>query len=221
MSRRELPILPQSFFARQAAEVAHDLIGMELRHGEVALRITEVEAYGDQTDSASHARHGRTARNAPMWGPPGRLYVYLCYGIHQMLNVVTGGEGEAGAVLIRAGQPLRGLTTIRARRGGRTGPDLLTGPGKVGAALAIDRTWNDHPVWVPGGIEIGPPDAVAANGRGEAMPNRAARIVRAPRIGISFATPADQAAPLRFYLADQTPPPHSAPKSGTGKARMR
>ena len=74
---------------------AQTLLGQLLVHGDVTLRITEVEAYGGPLDSASHARHGRTARNAPMWGPPGRAYLYFCYGMHWMLNVVTGPEGEA------------------------------------------------------------------------------------------------------------------------------
>ena len=77
------------------------------------LRITETEAYRWPSDSASHNRFGRTARNAAMWGPGGRAYVYLCYGIHQMLNIVTDREDEASAVLIRACEPC-GLATIRA-----------------------------------------------------------------------------------------------------------
>jgi DNA-3-methyladenine glycosylase len=169
---------------------------MELRRGVVGMCIIEAEAYGNQMDTASHARHGRTARNEPMWGPPGRLYVYLCYGIHQMLNVVTGPKGEAGAVLIRACLPLRGLATIRARRGGRRGPDLLVGPGKVGAALAIDRSWNRHPVFEFGGIEIGPPSSLSTGG----SPPTAREIICGPRVGIGFAQPQDRSAPLRFLL---------------------
>src|SRR6476646_9919401 len=95
-------ILPQSFYARDALLVAEALLGMHLQRDGIVLRITEVEAYRHPNDSASHCRMGRTARNAPMWGPPGHAYVYLCYGIHCLLNLVTGQEGEGAAVLIRA-----------------------------------------------------------------------------------------------------------------------
>src|SRR3954466_13526768 len=128
-------LLSQSFYARDALEVAEELLGHHIHYGEVVLRISEVEAYRHPGDSASHSRMGRTARNAPMWGPAGHAYVYLCYGIHQMLNLVTGAVGEAQAVLIRAAEPVRGLDVIRARRGGKDGPVLLTGPGKVAQAL--------------------------------------------------------------------------------------
>jgi DNA-3-methyladenine glycosylase len=96
--------LPQSFYARECLEVACDLIGKQLVHGPVRLRITEVEAYRHGGDTANHCRFGRTARNAPMWGPPGHAYVYLCYGIHQMLNLVTDEDGRGAAVLVRAAE---------------------------------------------------------------------------------------------------------------------
>ncbi|MBK9797229.1 MAG: DNA-3-methyladenine glycosylase [Holophagaceae bacterium] len=99
-----------------AHQAARALLGQRLACGNVILRITEVEAYGGPEDSASHARHGRTARNAPMWGPPGRAYLYFCYGMHWMLNVVTGPEGEASAVLIRGAEVLAGLEMALGRR---------------------------------------------------------------------------------------------------------
>ena len=130
-------LLPQSFYARDALVVAEELLGQHIHAGEIVLRITEVEAYRPD-DSASHCRMGKTARNAPMWGPPGHAYVYLCYGMHHMLNIVTNRDGEGAAVLIRACEPVRGLPLIEERRGACAGPALLTGPGKVGAALELD-----------------------------------------------------------------------------------
>lgn len=137
-------LLPRHFYARDALDVARDLLGQEIWHDEVGLRITEVEAYRHPDDSASHCRAGLTARNAFMWGPPGRAYVYLCYGMHQMLNLVTNRDGEGAAVLIRSCEPIAGHRTIRRRRGGKDGPVLLTGPGKVGQALGLDSPWVSH-----------------------------------------------------------------------------
>src|SRR5512139_2406652 len=134
---RRPPLLPQSFYDRDALELARALLGQELHRADVVLRITEVEAYRHPDDSANHCRMGRTPRNAPMWGPPGHAYVYLCYGMHSMLNLVAGAEGEGAAVLVRACEPLRGLSRIAERRGGRSGKTLLDGPGKVGAALGL------------------------------------------------------------------------------------
>ncbi|MBI5158119.1 MAG: DNA-3-methyladenine glycosylase [Acidimicrobiia bacterium] len=100
-----------------------------------AVRISEVEAYGAADDPASHAHRGRTPRNATMFGPPGRLYVYRSYGIHWCANVVCGSEGAAGAVLVRGGIPVAGLATMAERRGR---PDhLCDGPGKLCQALGI------------------------------------------------------------------------------------
>ena len=96
--------LPPSFYDRDALDVAADVIGCELEVGPVRLRITEVEAYRFPGDTDNHARMGRTDRNWPMWGPPGHAYVYLCYGLHHLLNFVTGPEGHAAAVLIRGEQ---------------------------------------------------------------------------------------------------------------------
>lgn len=168
--------------------MARDLLGQRLTRDGLTLRITEVEAYGGPEDSASHARHGKTARNAPMWEEGGRAYIYFCYGMHHMLNVVTGRKGEAAAVLIRACEPLEGLALIRERRGSLEGPSLLTGPGKVAQALGLDRTFNHHPLFEVGGLEMR---------RGEAPE----RILAGPRVGVDFANPEDRAALLRFAIA--------------------
>ena len=177
------------FFARPASEVAPDLLGTLLRLGEVVVRVTEVEAYQWPGDTACHARHGRTGRNQAIWGPPGHAYVYLCYGIHHMLNLVTGADGEAGAVLIRAAEPVSGLDVIRGRRRGLDGPALLNGPGKVGAALGLDLSWDRTAVYRPGGLEL----------RRGTPPSR---VLRGPRVGIDYAEPAHRDLPWRFALAD-------------------
>ena len=182
-------LLPQRFFSRDALCVAQDLIGHEIWHGSVGLRITEVEAYRYPDDTACHSRMGKTARNAPMWGPPGHAYVYLCYGLHNLLNFVTNPSGEGAAVLVRACEPIAGLPVIRRRRGGKSGPVLLTGPGKVSEALRLSRDFSGHPVFVAGGLEVR---------RGRATPD----LLTGPRIGIDYASEADRLAHYRFAAAD-------------------
>src|SRR5436190_21713428 len=105
-------VLPQSFYARDALIVAEQLLGKLLSHGDVVLRITEVDAYCHPNDTASHCRMGRTPRNEPMWGPAGHAYVYLCYGMHHMLNIVTNARDEGAAVLIRSCEPVAGIERI-------------------------------------------------------------------------------------------------------------
>ena len=122
--------LDQTFFAREAADVARSLIGCALVHGDRAGMIVETEAYIGPEDLACHARFGPTARTSVMFGPAGKSYVYLCYGIHQMFNIVTGPDGHGQAVLVRAIAPLAGLPDD---------PKVGRGPGKVTRALAIDR----------------------------------------------------------------------------------
>lgn len=120
-------------------EVAPRLLGAVLRHDEVAVRLTEVEAYDGRNDPGSHAYRGPTARNRVMFGPPGRLYVYFTYGMHHCCNVVTGAEGDPAAVLLRAGEVVAGLTTARRRRGASTDRDLARGPARLCQALGITR----------------------------------------------------------------------------------
>ncbi|MDB4990100.1 MAG: DNA-3-methyladenine glycosylase [Myxococcaceae bacterium] len=192
---RSMPkILPQSFYARESLEVAVELIGKLLRHGPVTLRITEVEAYRFPGDTANHCRFGKTVRNAPMWGPPGHAYVYLCYGLHQMLNLVTDAEGAGAAVLIRACEPVEGLALVQARRGGKEGPVLLTGPGKIGSALGLDTSFNNAPLFS------------ARRGRpGNALQLLDAPPVRellvGPRVGVDYADPVHRTAPWRVAMA--------------------
>lgn len=138
--------LPRRFYERDALLVAPDLLGKVLvrtmggvRRGG---RIVEVEAYRGADDPASHAYRGLTPRTATMFGPGGRLYVYLSYGMHHCANVVCGPEGEAMAVLLRALVPLDGLPAMAAARGpgARRPADYCSGPGKLGQAMALDRT---------------------------------------------------------------------------------
>lgn len=187
-----MPLLAEDFYGRDALEVARDLLGKLLVKDGVVLRVTEVEAYRHLPppgDTANHARSGRTARNAPMWGPPGRAYVYVIYGMHPMLNLVTGPEGQAEAVLVRAAEPLAGLTTILERRRWTraVGPDLLVGPGKVARALGLDLSFNRHCLFEPGGLEVHDAPPVAD-------------VLAGARIGIDYADPAHALAPWR--LAD-------------------
>jgi DNA-3-methyladenine glycosylase len=123
-------------------EVAPQLLGATLRHGDVALRVTEVEAYDGPNDPGSHAFRGRTPRNSVMFGPPGFLYVYFTYGMHHCCNVVCGPEGTPSAVLLRAGEVIRGAETARSRRNGSSDRDLARGPARLCQALAIGLEEN-------------------------------------------------------------------------------
>ena len=141
--------LPDSFFIRDTLEVAPGLLGKLLlsRAGDVITggRIVETEAYLGAEDPGSHAStKGVTARNSVMYGPPAHVYVYFTYGNHHMLNFVTEADGTAGAVLIRAIEPLIGIDEMRRRRVGRTDRDLANGPGKLAAALGLDLSDNGH-----------------------------------------------------------------------------
>ncbi len=118
-------------------DVAPRLLGATLRHGDVAVRLTEVEAYDGPDDPGSHAYRGRTRRNAVMFGPSGVLYVYFTYGMHHCANVVVGPVDRPSAVLLRAGEVVDGLASARARRRG-SDRDLARGPARLCQALGID-----------------------------------------------------------------------------------
>ena len=146
--------LTRAFYARPTLEVARDLIGKVLVHdtraGLTSGVIVEVEAYIGESDPACHAAPGPTTRNAPLYGVPGKAYVYLNYGIHYLVNAVTEPEGAPAAVLIRALEPVDGEGLMRRRRarGGRTAPsalmkdDLCRGPGNLTRALGISLADN-------------------------------------------------------------------------------
>ena len=140
--------LDRSFFERSVHQVARDLIGCELAVGETAGVIVETEAY-DATDPACHAYIGKTARNEVLFGPPGRAYVYLSYGIHSLLNAVAEPEGSAAAVLIRALEPTEGIELMRAHRGRGPIEDLCSGPGKLTEALGVGLPLNGSDLLAP------------------------------------------------------------------------
>ncbi len=170
--------LPQAFFARDAKTVARALVGCALVHGNRAGMIVETEAYVGPHDLACHARFGPTARTSVMFGPAGVTYVYLCYGIHEMFNIVTGREGDGEAVLVRAIAPLAGLPED---------PAVGRGPGKVTKALGIDRR-HDRLDLARGALFI-------------ADHERPPRLAKGPRIGVDYA--GEWAAkPLRFWWPD-------------------
>lgn len=137
--------LPRAFYARDVATVARELVGKIVVHrtGRTVLagRIVETEAY-EQTEPACHAYERRTPRVEVLYGRPGHAYVYFTYGSHWMLNVVTGPVDFAAAVLIRALEPLTGITTMRSHRGGQPVQELMRGPGKLAQAMAIDARLN-------------------------------------------------------------------------------
>ncbi|WP_242911215.1 DNA-3-methyladenine glycosylase [Actinomadura terrae] len=157
-------LLPRDFLDRPVDEVAPALLGQVLRHrtpaGEVAVRLTEVEAYAGPLDPASHAYRGPTPRNAVMFGPPGFAYVYFTYGMHFCMNIVCGPDGTSSAVLLRAGEIVAGEETARARRPRSSVRDLARGPARLCQALGIAREQNGLDVCSPGGpltVHVGEP----------------------------------------------------------------
>ncbi|HEX6540306.1 MAG TPA: DNA-3-methyladenine glycosylase [Ktedonobacterales bacterium] len=183
--------LSRSFYAHSTVDVARDLIGKTLlrrtAEGVTGGVIVETEAYVAAIDPAAHGFRGKTPRNAAMWGPPGHAYIYVSYGMHHCLNVVTEEEHVAAAVLLRALEPTTGLPLMRARRGERIADrDIARGPGRLCAALGLTLAEN--------GVDL----------RGDTLwieetPGfpEDAQIVATARIGISQA--ADW--PWRFLLA--------------------
>lgn len=137
---RETRAVTLDFFARPTVELARDLLGCVLVHGETAGMIVETEAYLGGDDLAAHSARGKTERTRVIFGPPGRAYIYFIYGMHECLNVVAESDCVPGCVLIRALEPLCGLEEMHKRRkwhGSATG--LANGPGKLTQALAITR----------------------------------------------------------------------------------
>jgi DNA-3-methyladenine glycosylase len=176
----------------------------------------EVEAYIGENDQASHARFGRTARNGVMFGPAGHAYVYLVYGMHACLNVVTGPDGAAAALLIRAIEPLDGIDRMRADRVTRAGANrrvtaperaaadaarietirdhrLASGPALVAAAFGLDRDWT--------GVDLcDPSSALRLEMPADVRPAKE-RIRATPRIGIGYAGEPWISQPWRLVLA--------------------
>ena len=175
--------LARAFFDRSVHEVARDLIGCRLFFGGVGGTIVETESY-ERDDPACHAYVGLTDRTEVLFGPPGRAYVYLSYGIHSLLNAVAEPKGEAAAVLIRALEPTAGLEQMRGRRGERPDAELCSGPGKLTEALGIGLERNGADLSRDPFLML-PPEGPAP------------AVVTGPRIGITKAV--DR--PWRFYAA--------------------
>jgi len=185
--------LERSFYDRDTLIVARELLGKRLVRqidgARLAGRIVETEAY-TQDDAACHASRGCTPRTAVMFGPPGHAYVYFIYGMHHCFNVVTESEGTAGAVLIRALEPVEGLDQMLARRRGHSGVALTNGPARLCYALGIDRTLNGVDLVTGDRLWIEPDQTIPD-----------AQIARGPRIGVR----GDERAlncPWRFWVRD-------------------
>jgi DNA-3-methyladenine glycosylase len=177
--------LDASFFERSVHEVARELIGCELRFRGVGGVIVETESY-ERDDPACHAYVGLTPRTSTLFGPPGRAYVYLSYGIHSLLNFVCEPEGSAAAVLIRAVQPEFGVEIMAGRRGRADPRELCSGPGKLTEALGIGLEQN-------GASLTAPPFAL----RGPGADWQGVEVSTGPRVGITRATEL----PWRFCAA--------------------
>jgi DNA-3-methyladenine glycosylase len=192
MGRRERgPALSlRRLLAGPAEEAARGLLGCALSAGGVTVRITETEAYAGTRDAASHAFRGRTPRNEVMFGPAGFAYVYFTYGMHWCVNVVCGPDGEASAVLLRAGEVVRGLATARERRpAARRDSELARGPARLCSALGITREHYGVDLLAPGSAvrlrrmrAVGEPPVIEAG----------------PRVGVTGA----HDVPWRFWYAD-------------------
>ncbi|MEX2606208.1 MAG: DNA-3-methyladenine glycosylase [Kiritimatiellia bacterium] len=167
------PILPLNWFSRSTPDCARELLGQHLCRGLpdgtlLRFRITETEAYEGFDDRASHAHRGPTPRNDAMFGPPGRTYLYLCYGVHWLLNLTTREKGFPAAVLIR-------------------GIEGVTGPGRLTRHLELDGKHNRQALYKKNGLWME---------RGPAVPDSA--VITGPRVGIDYAGPEWAAKPWRF-----------------------
>ena len=173
----------------RVADVAPTLLGCVLTANGVAVRLTEVEAYEGESDPGSHAFRGRTPRTEVMFGPAGRAYVYFTYGMHWCMNVVAGPDGVASAVLVRAGEVVRGIELARARRPGSSDRDLARGPARLTQALAIDGTY--------GGVNLLGRSSPVRLRAGDAVD--ATEVSSGPRVGVGGA---GAATPWRFWITD-------------------
>lgn len=179
--------LPESFYSKDPEEVAKNLLGKVLvnktEEGTVKGRIIETEAYYGEKDPASHAYRGKTKRAKIMWEKPGTSYVYFTYGKHYLFNVVANREGKAGAVLIRAVEPLEGISLMQKRRGKKEIKELTSGPAKLTQSFKININKN--------GVDL-----TKGNFRIEEGEKRDFNIVYRTRIGIKRG----KGKALRFYI---------------------
>ncbi|MDF1553005.1 MAG: DNA-3-methyladenine glycosylase [Deferrisomatales bacterium] len=202
----------RSFFDRPVLTVARELLGTRLVRGEsghrLAGRIVETEAYDGTGDLGCHARAGRTARNASMWGPPGHAYVYFTYGMHWLLNLVTGPDAYPAAVLLRAMVPEEGEGEMVARRGGRVGPALTDGPAKLCQALGIGSDQD--------GLDLCAPGAPLWIEAGTAVPD--AQVVTGSRVGLNSVPEPWKSIPWRFRVRGLAPGLRGAIAHGPAEA---
>ncbi|MGC4893461.1 DNA-3-methyladenine glycosylase [Micromonospora sp. DT31] len=177
--------------AAEVAVTARTLLGWTVSAHGVTVRLTEVEAYaGTGEDPASHAHRGPTPRNQVMFGPAGHVYVYFVFGMHWCANIVCGRDGEAAAVLLRAGEVVDGVGLARERRPRAADRDLARGPARLVTALGLGREANGTcAVDGSGPLRLAPP----------ADPVDPARIVAGPRVGVAAA----HDLPWRFWLVDE------------------
>ena len=195
-----MSVVPADFFARPTLTVARELLGKRLVRdlGEKQLSglIVETEAYIGLTDTASHASRGRTPRTEVMFGAPGYTYIYLIYGMHHLLNLVTEQMEFPAAVLIRAIEPQTGILMMQTHRAAPNRrpvarQNLTNGPGKLCQALRIDRDLNQKPIFEPDRLWVEFAEPVSPGD-----------VMCGPRIGIGYAQAGDQAAPWRFWIQD-------------------
>lgn len=183
--------LTRDFFGEDVLDVAPALLGATISHAGVTIRLTEVEAYAGEMDPGSHAFRGPTPRTEVMFGRAGHLYVYFTYGMHWCTNVVTGTEGEASAVLLRAGEVVDGEEVAAERRAGIPERDWARGPARLASTLGLDGTRT--------GLDACSPDApVTFHAPAEHVP--ASRIRTGPRVGVAGAGGDAERYPWRFWL---------------------
>lgn len=191
--------LDRDFFRQPTVEAAKKLLGHRLVHIDSQNRrlsgiVVEAEAYVGTQDLACHAKSGKTKRNASMWGPPGHAYVYLTYGIHWMLNLVTEREGFPAAILLRGIWPIEGIPLMVERREGRQFHELVDGPAKMCQALNIDGSWDGHDLCAPISklfIEVD-------------LTIKSTSVTRSPRIGLNSVPEPWRSIPWRFYISPES-----------------
>lgn len=188
-----------SFYSRDSLEVARDLLGAhiatDLSGVSTEIRITEVEAYRGSEDPGSHAYRGRTKRTEVMFGPAGHLYVYFTYGMHWCMNIVTGEEGTANAVLLRGGEIVAGSEAARARRPtAQRDTDLARGPARFTTALGLDGTANGMSLLDP----QSPVTLTLKSSVSPAVQNE--EIETGPRVGVSGPGGDGDTYPWRFWI---------------------
>ncbi len=192
-----MPVVTRDFFAREAPDVARNLLGHLLVHESggqrIAGRIVEAEGYTGWDDAASHASRGQTKRNAVMFGPPGHAYVYFIYGMYWLLNVAARPPGVdyGGAALIRAVEPVEGIDVMAERRDGRPEREWTSGPGRLTMALGVDGTLN--------GVDLTAADSPLRIERGQPVP--VDEVACGPRIGLGSTPEPWRSKPWRFWVA--------------------